>query len=155
MREKAACLLRPTKTNGFSHFFNLRDAAKHAARHATEDKNSIEHGTKNATQIPDFSLFFASRAAGLTKPPKMTSRSLPGPPPGGGKGPKIDPKAAKSSPRWTLDAPKNTFWPFSKKKRATLFRSERPPEPHLPPKTPREASRALQRAISDPPGLEI
>ena len=86
---------------------------------------------------------------------KSPPGASPGPPPGGGKGSKIDPKAAKSSPRWTLDAPKNTFWAFSKKIRATLFRSERPPEPHLPPKTPREASRALHGAISDPPGLEI
>ena len=56
-------------------------------------------------------LCFTSRAATLTKPPKMTSRS----PPRGGKGPKTDPKAAKSFPRWTLDAPKILFWPFQEK----------------------------------------
>ena len=117
-------------------------------------KHSIEHGTQNATKMRVFFIFLASRAAPLTKPPKMTSRSLPGPLPGGGKAPKIGPKAAKRSPRWTLEVPKLFFGRF-KKTRASLFRQERSPQPDLPPKTPREASRGLQTAISDPPGVEI
>ena len=47
---------------------------------------------------------------------KTSNRSVPGAHPGGGKGPKIDPKAAKSSPRWTLDAPKKLFGTFHKNK---------------------------------------
>ena len=155
MREKAAYVFRPTKTNWFSHFFYFRDAAKHAASHATEDKKSIENGTQNTTKTHHFSLFFTSRAATLTKPSKITSRRLPGPPPREGKRLQNRPKSRQELPKMDPGRSKKYFLALSEKIRATLFRSERPPEPHLPPKTPREASRALQRAISDPPGLEI
>ena len=83
-----------------------------------------------------FSIFHLL-AATLTKLPKMSSRSLPG---SGGKGPKIDPKAAKSFPRWTLDAPKITFGPIQKKEEqpfpaqtALLSRTCRPRRPGRPP----------------------
>ena len=101
----------PQKTNGFSHIFYFRDAAKHAARHATEDNNGIENGTQNATPKH---LFFNFSPLGL-QPSQNFQNCPPGASPGGGgNGPKIDPKAAKSFPRWTLDAPKILVGTFQK-----------------------------------------
>ena len=135
----------PTHKNQwiFTFFlFSRRRKARSKARNREQKKHRKRHPKSNKKSL-FFSIFHLSGANShktsknhLPEPPRA-------PPPGEGKGSKIDLKAAKSSPRWTLDAPKNTFWAFSKKIRATFFRSERPPEPHLPPRTPREASRAL------------
>ena len=75
-------------------------------------------------------------------------------PPGGGERTPNRPKSRQEVPKMDPGSSKKTFWAVSKKTRATLFRQDRPPEPHLPPKTPREASRGLQTAILDPPGAE-
>ena len=87
----------------------------------------------------------------------MTSRSLVrgDPPTGGWERTQNRPKSRQELPKMDPGRSKKYFLGPFEKIRATRFRSERPPEPHLPPKTPREASRALHRAISDPPGLEI
>ena len=132
----------------FCHFFcYFRDAAKHAASHATEHKNSIEPGTQNATKKHHFYIFFTSRAATLTKPQKMTSRSVPGPSPGGGKGSKIDPKAAKRAPRRPQERPKTAA--DDGRRRTFSFPRPCPSRPGA-----QEVPRGLREPILDLPGPE-
>ena len=76
-----------------------------------------------------------------------------------GKGPQIVPEAAKSFPRWTLDAPKILFWPFQKKKEqpfpaqtALLSRTCRPRRPGRPPEPRNHGFRTPRGSKFDSPG---
>ena len=79
---------------------------------------------------------------------KTFKNDLPEPPPAPRKSTHNRPKSRQELSKMDPGRSKNTFLALSQKIRATISRSDRPPEPHLPPKTPREASRGHK----PPPG---
>ena len=78
---------------------------------------------------------------------KTSKNDLPEPPRAPRKRTQNRPKSRQELPKMDPGRSKNTFLALSKKIRATISRSDRPPEPHLPPKTPREASRGHKPRI--------
>ena len=97
----------------FSYF---RDAAKLAARHATEDKNGIENDTQNATTNHQFLSIFHLSGCNFQKTPQ---NDLPEPPRAPRKRIQNRPKSRQELPKMDPGRSKKYFLgPFKKNKSA-------------------------------------